>query len=219
MGNTSIANVLAIAPELTDFLTDQAQSTQVTIATVTDSATYTTTINSTAFTYDTSASATALEVASGMTTAINAGAEPVDVTNNGDGTYTITATAAGTAYTLELDSNQTSLVLQANVDRSSMIALVLADVARRVTAGAYGTFQEEAQRYLAAHLFTSIMDAYNAGSGGGGAIKKERAGDHEREYMEISSRFEGFNRYDTTKYGQVYNAISKGAISAPRYFV
>jgi hypothetical protein len=77
----------------------------VTVATVADSTLYTVTINGTAFTFTSDGTATNLEIALGLVTAINLGAEPVTATDNVDGTFDLVADVAGVFYTCTVDSN------------------------------------------------------------------------------------------------------------------
>jgi hypothetical protein len=76
-----------------------AQSDVVTVSNVQDTITYTDTINGTAFDFLSDGTATNLEIADGLVTAINLGAEPVTATDNVDGTYDVDADEAGEAFT------------------------------------------------------------------------------------------------------------------------
>lgn len=89
--------------------TPQAQTRVLTVAQVYDSTEYTVTINGTAFTFTSDASATNLEIAAGLDALINAGAEPVTSTDNLDGTFTLVADVAGTAFGL---SHSVGLITQ-----------------------------------------------------------------------------------------------------------
>lgn len=77
-----------------------AQTRILTVADVQDSTEYSVTINGTEFTFTSDASATNLEIAAGLDAAINAGTEPVTSTDNLDGTFTLVADVAGTAFGL-----------------------------------------------------------------------------------------------------------------------
>jgi hypothetical protein len=79
----------------------------VTVATITNSVVYTVTINGTAFTFTSDASATNLEIAAGLVAAINGGSEPVTATDNVDGTFDLVADVASTAYSLLTDTKMT----------------------------------------------------------------------------------------------------------------
>ncbi len=79
----------------------------VTVDEVADSTLYTTSINGTDFSHTTAASgATALTIAAALVSAINAGSEPVTASDNGDGTYDLTADISGTLFTLTQDIRQ-----------------------------------------------------------------------------------------------------------------
>lgn len=68
------------------------------IDTVVDSTDYTVTINGTEFTYNSGVGATNLSIAAGLEAAINLGSEPVTATDDLDGTITLDADVAGTAF-------------------------------------------------------------------------------------------------------------------------
>lgn len=78
----------------------------VTISTVDDSALYTITINNVAFTYQAVTSDTAAQIATGLTSAINGGAQPVTATA-GATTVTLAADVADEYYSLVVDANMT----------------------------------------------------------------------------------------------------------------
>ncbi|MCK5609860.1 DUF3383 family protein [Candidatus Pacearchaeota archaeon] len=84
-----------------------SDTTVITITTVANNTAYTTTINGTAFEYTSDADATNLEIALGLVTAINLGAEPVTALDNVDGTYDLDADVADAPYTVVVDSGQT----------------------------------------------------------------------------------------------------------------
>jgi len=64
-------------------------------------------INGTKFSFTSDATATAIEIAAGLVAAVNAGAEPVTATDDTDGTFTLSADVADTAYTLLIDTKCT----------------------------------------------------------------------------------------------------------------
>lgn len=80
--------------------TPSAQTRVVTVATVKNSTVYTVTINGTAFTFTSDATATNLEIAAGLVAAVNGGSEPVTATDNIDGTFDLVADVAGTEFGL-----------------------------------------------------------------------------------------------------------------------
>ena len=103
--------------------------------------------------------------------------------------------------------------LEANND---LVALILEDVAAQIREAVYGTKQERAQRYLAAHLLTLIKQGEDgASSGASGPVEKEKVGDVEIKYSNaVLSNLSDMTRYDETKYGRVYMIIRKGCVLA-----
>lgn len=89
------------------------------------------------------------------------------------------------------------------------IDLILLDVADQVTEAVFGTKQEKAQRYLAAHLLTLIKQA-SEGGGKAGPVVTEKTGDVSVTYANPAVTSQ--NRYDLTAYGQEYNNIRKGCV-------
>ena len=71
------------------------------------------------------------------------------------------------------------------------------------------TYKEDmAKTYLASHLLTLAVSPTAGGvSPSGGAVKKERAGRSEIEYSDFVRSIPDANRYDSTKYGRLYNAV------------
>ena len=93
--------------------------------------------------------------------------------------------------------------------------LILEDV-KDHTAAVWGTNQEKAQRYLAAHLLTLAVSPFTGGisAASGGARTKEKVGEVEVNYKDVLSSLSDSNRYDTTKYGMIYNLIRRQSIVA-----
>lgn len=89
--------------------------------------------------------------------------------------------------------------------------LVIADVNLQVSSNQYGTRTEEAKRYLAAHLLTLIQpEGSSSAPGGSGPVEREKMGDAEIEYGSIADLIgSDATRYDLTRYGQRYVAITK----------
>jgi hypothetical protein len=88
-----------------------AQVNTVTVATATNSFEYGVLINGTLFTFEADSDATAGEIRDGLVSAINAGAEPVTAAPAAANTFTLTADAAGTAFTLQLLTDKLTSVL------------------------------------------------------------------------------------------------------------
>lgn len=81
-------------------------SATIEITDVTDNENYTTTINGTAFTFNSGESATAETIVTGLVGEINGGNEPVTAIDNEDGTYTINADVSDMAWTLSVGEKQ-----------------------------------------------------------------------------------------------------------------
>ena len=90
-----------------------------------------------------------------------------------------------------------------------LIALILEDVAQSVSAAIFGTKQERAQRYLAAHLLT-LSGAISSNAGKAGPVTAEKVGDVSTSYWMLNLK--DTNRYDETVYGRQYMAIRKSCI-------
>lgn len=90
---------------VTEFAIGRQDSTIVTYTpTVANSATYTVTVNGTAYTYISDSSATAAEIVTGLTTAINADVA-LPVTASGSTTLILTADVAGTPFSAKATTN------------------------------------------------------------------------------------------------------------------
>lgn len=81
------------------------QTVVVSIDTVEDDTKYSTFINGVEFSFTSDSDATNIEIGAGLAAAITAGAEPVSVTDNLDGTYDVIANA-DTTFIIRTDSNQ-----------------------------------------------------------------------------------------------------------------
>lgn len=88
--------------------------------------------------------------------------------------------------------------------------LVLADVADEVEYTVFGTKQEKAQRYLAAHYLTLLMPDNSRNPATAGPITSETAGKVSRSYG--LAQVKGQNRYDETSYGRVFNLMRRGIV-------
>jgi len=108
------------------FTTGTRQSiTQVTVVTV-DTATaetdYMTKINATKFIVTSDVTPTVIEIAGLLVTAINAGAEPVTALDNADGTYDLTADAAGSQFNIWVDARQSIAGDRPNINVASELS-------------------------------------------------------------------------------------------------
>ena len=92
----------------------------------------------------------------------------------------------------------------------NLVDLILEDVAGQITSAIYGSKQERAQRYLAAH-FLSLAYSSSEGIGGSGPIEMEKVGDVQRKFGVNS--FSDASRYDETPYGRTYMTIKRGCIT------
>lgn len=86
--------------------TATAMTRIMTVAVANDTTLYTVTINGTAFTMTSDASATVEEIALGLDAAINAGAVPVTSTDNLDGTFDLVEDVVGAVFGLSHDVGQ-----------------------------------------------------------------------------------------------------------------
>ncbi|MCK5127630.1 MAG: DUF3383 family protein [candidate division Zixibacteria bacterium] len=106
-----------------------AQIDIVTVDTAQNTTTYTATINGTAFDFLSDADATDLEIADGLVTAINLGAEPVTATDNVDGTFDLDSDVEGDAFTLALSDDGTGSGMSSiNSIANVSVATELADL-------------------------------------------------------------------------------------------
>lgn len=83
----------------------QADTIVLSVDTVADNTDYTVTINGTDFTIDSGGGATDLTIAAALVSAIDAGAEPVDATDNVDGTFDIIGTPSTLPFTCTFSTN------------------------------------------------------------------------------------------------------------------
>ena len=84
--------------------------------------------------------------------------------------------------------------------------LILADVATEVSNAVYGTRQEQAQRYLAAHYLTLIN---SSGKQCSGPVVAESVGQVSKVYAQsLVSKSD----YSSTVYGQTFLGIRKGCV-------
>jgi len=83
-----------------------AQQNTCTIDTGLAGTDYTCTINETIFIYNSGGNTDPILIAAGIVSQISAGSEPITVTDNLDGTYTIVANVIGTPFTITVDVNQ-----------------------------------------------------------------------------------------------------------------
>lgn len=100
-----------------------AQVANVDVTTVTDSVDYVVTINSTPYTYNSGVGATAATIVDGLVIAINAGAEPITLTDNGDD-FDLTADVAGTPFTIAVDTKMTLTETTPNKNIATEIARI-----------------------------------------------------------------------------------------------
>jgi len=115
-----------------------------------------------------------------------------------------------TADNVKLIAPELATFIDAN---TVLVDLILDDVAGQVDT-TYGSKEERAQRYLAAHLLTLSQQGSTGGSSGvSGPIKREKVGQVEREYATASgSGAVGSSRLDETKYGRIFVDIRKSCV-------
>lgn len=95
-------------------------------------------------------------------------------------------------------------------DNSCVVDLILADVASEVRQSVFGSKQERAQRYLAAHYLTLSNPATSSGSSG--PVTKEKVGDVEKSYGDSSNAKGAQIGLSETSYGRTYLQIRRGCI-------
>lgn len=101
------------------------QKINVTVPTVADSTSYKVTINGVEFEFVSGSSATASAIVDGLKSAIDAGSQPVTVTDNGDD-FDIEADAAGDGFSIVTTANLAITTSQANVNVASELQAVQA---------------------------------------------------------------------------------------------
>jgi len=101
------------------------------------------------------------------------------------------------------------LAIAAELDNISPDAwtLILSDVANEISSSIYGSKQERAQRYLAAHYLTLIAASSKQAAG---LVSAESAGQVSVSYAQVNYRDR--NRYDETSYGQIFNQIRRSCV-------
>lgn len=93
---------------------------------------------------------------------------------------------------------------------------ILNDVADDVTASVFGTKQERAQRYLAAHLLT-LSRPQDRNPHASGPITSEKTGPLAVSYANPKVNSNG--ELDSTSYGREFMRIRKGCIVGIRTFI
>lgn len=170
MADTTKANVLIIAPELSDAITNVAKVVRISVATLSNLSVYSVTINGTTYAYTSDTTATAIEICAGLVSAITSTA--VTKIDNLDGTFDLTGATAGTDYTLSVSSKLSADVITDNFNGDALFNLILADVIEEIdTLSIDSATQEKAQRYLTAHLI-----ACQTFGGATGNVKSESVG-------------------------------------------
>lgn len=96
---------------------------------------------------------------------------------------------------------------------------ILNDVANEVSASVFGTKQERAQRYLAAHLLTLSNPDPNRNPLASGPITSEKTGPLAVTYGRSSWIVKGDSNLDLTSYGKQFKAIRDSCIVGVRSFI
>jgi hypothetical protein len=107
-------------------------------------------------------------------------------------------------------NNIVAIAPELNKVPAGMMELVLVDIANTVGAN-FGGRQEEAQRYLGAHLLTLLNPDSGSNPDAVGGVKSERNEEVQIQYDGLSG-LKDKNRLDTTKYGVMFNAIAQQSI-------
>lgn len=85
---------------------------------------------------------------------------------------------------------------------------ILEDVAGDVGSTAFGTLQEKAQRYKAAHHLSLILETQTGGSSSGtGSLTMDKNGDVLKQYSSPIKANKAMSPYERTTYGKEYLSI------------
>jgi len=93
------------------------------------------------------------------------------------------------------------------ISDANIWALILADVTADVISTTFGTKQEIAQRYLAAHRLTLSLPSNLRNPNVAGPLSAESTGKVSRSYGKGS--YVGADRNDETSYGRMFNQIKR----------
>ena len=200
MANTTVANVLAVAPDLASSYVPQVSAITITAANLKATAT----VDGVAYSANAAgATKTRTEIATELAQVINAALYTKLVAVAALEVVTLTALLPGYGFTAVGTLNCT---VATSVVNSAVFELVLADVARQVSYDVYGPNQEEAQRYLAAHILVSMLPGDEGATSG--AVKSEKVGGVSVSYSDSGNYVHAdVTRYDTTVYGMRFQSI------------
>lgn len=197
--NTTLANILALAPALRTAFPPQVAKVVVTAADLLTSIE----INGTANVGNPGAVVMPPDqIALELATAINTNLGTLLTALASGPEVIVTAKTPGVPFTLGTAVNCTATITTPNAD---ILALVLNDVILQVSSCVFGNRQEEAQRYLAAHLLTMMVSAMSGGSAPGGPMTSQQVGQVSVQYASLSLTI--LSRYDTTPYGMRFSQI------------
>lgn len=88
--------------------------------------------------------------------------------------------------------------------------LILSDIASEIGSSIYGSDQEKAQRYKAAHHLSLILDTINGGaSGAAGGLIMDKNGDVIKQYASPMKLAKIVSPYERTTYGKEFLSIQR----------
>jgi len=210
MANTTLENVLTIAPELKNKVIDIAKKDSVEVANLFYDTEYTINIDGVDYTYTSSPQpgtpdeeVLRTEIINGLASVL-AGCAAIVVSNSSTKIIT-TAAVPGVSYSINVDINLIDNNLVHNHSGIILFNLLLEDVILQVTELNFKDEQERAQRYLLAHLLTiTNIDPDNTDDIIG--LVQEVVGDVQYKYgTDFSKLDEAF--YGLSRYGIVFYEI------------
>jgi len=107
----------------------------------------------------------------------------------------------------------------ADITNNLLWDTILADVADDIVVSVFGTKQERAQRYLAAHLLTLSNPDPNRNPLASGPIISEKTGPLSVTYGRSSWIVKGDGNLDLTSYGKQFKAIRDSCVVGIKSFI
>lgn len=203
MSNTTVARILAVAPDLSSKYAAQVSTVTVTAANLK------TTVTIDGVAYHANAGATVMTkaaIADELAAALNAALFATLTAVAVDGVITLTAITVGVGFVPVGTTNCSVLTTTANSD---VFAMVMADAVLQCSYDVYGDRQEEAQRYLCAHLLTCLATS-TGDAVPSGPMTKEKVGNVEVWYSDSGvDSHPDITRYDSTEFGRRFQQIIK----------
>ena len=219
--NTSIQNILTIAPALISLYDNNTQHTTLQLNKVVNNTDYLIILDTVEFTTNSGVGKTIEELADAIITTLNAGQNAVifekDIVTTALVTIASTPADSNIAYLIDI-SKCPYMEITTKVPPKfgyNLFSLVLEDVKIVVKENRYKDAQERAQRYLAAHILTVLDNIFKTapivGGGTAGPITREVVGDVEVWYSDKGGSASAVSNADdelkTTTYGRVFMGI------------